>query len=152
LTLTPYPQGYWETPLVRDILENGRDGDPAVYWIEIKSEHSAEQIRTGYQNLKMIIGDRKIPAINKHYDKESKILYVGKGKFLLAGRMYIHLGYEQRPVMQGLNLCRWDYTGELTGLQLQLNIIYLPKNLEMLASVLELKIARKLRPILGKHR
>jgi len=131
---------------------NGMNGRPAIYWFEITSDHTAEMIRNSYSLLKERIGSRTIPAINKVYDRDSKVLYVGKGQANISGRMFLHLGYQKMGQSQGLQLSHWDYLGELKGLKLRINIIYLPAEMKALCSVYELKIAQEFHPILGKHR
>lgn len=119
---------------------------PAVYWFEITSESDTKEI---YDFVaQQTNSDRKYPAYKKTFNNdESNILYVGKVKNNLAGRMRMHLGFERTG--QGLQICHWPHK---TGLILKLHVIYLPENLEMLANVFELKLASALNPILGKHK
>jgi len=130
---------------------NGRNGDSAVYWIEVVSQHSAKDLHEPYGAFKNELM-RSLPAYKKTFNKwDSRVLYVGKAKSNIAGRMVLHLGYEARPNLQGLQLCHWNYNHKLQDLKLQLNIIYLPKELAALAQVFELQLAKALHPILGKH-
>jgi len=131
---------------------NGMNKMPAVYWFEIISDHTALDIRTAFDDLRTSEILRSVPAISKRYNQDSKVLYVGKGKANLSGRMFLHLGYQLKGSSQGLQLCHWNYDGVLKGLKLRINIIYLPANLAELASTFELKLAKELQPILGKHR
>jgi len=134
--------------LITYLHENNND-KPAVYWIEIISDHDAKAIYDPYPNLTTVL-KRKIPAYKKTFKMwESKVLYVGKVKDNMAGRMILHLGYKNVASMQGLQLCHWTH---LKGLKLRLNIIYLPSTLGVLAGVFEFKMAQELHPILGKHR
>lgn len=155
--LAPFGLGAESSPesakVFRNLHNNSLNGSPAVYWFEITSAHTASQIRQGFEYLKTSIGNRKIPAANKSYDLNSRVLYVGKGISNISGRMFLHFGYEPKYVhLQGLQLCHWDYAGELKGLNLRLNIIYLPNEMSMLAPLFENKLAEVLRPILGRHR
>lgn len=131
---------------------NGLNKRPAVYWFEIISDHTGENIRSHYEQLKLKIGSRTIPATNNKYEVASKVLYVGKGVSNLSGRMFMHLGYEKNDKQQGLQLCHWDYTGELKGLKIKLNIMYLSVDLKDIAPLYELKLAKELKPILGRHK
>lgn len=155
--LATFEQGAHAVPESSKIFEvlhnNGLNGSPAVYWFEITSDHNAIQIRQSFAKLKESIGARKTPAVYKEFDQSSKILYVGKGNENISGRMFLHLGYEPKHThLQGLQLCHWDYLGDLKGLCLRLNIIYLPLDMKVLAPVFEYKLAKTLNPILGKHR
>jgi hypothetical protein len=131
--------------------ENGsanRDS-PAVYWFEVTSNHSAKEIYKSVVDLKKTT-DRNLPAHKKMFRAwDSTIVYVGKVKSNLAGRMLLHLGYNGKPSVQGLQLCHWV---SKEGLKLRLNVIYLPENLAVLAGIFELELAKDLNPILGKHR
>ncbi|CAH0280672.1 hypothetical protein SRABI27_03765 [Pedobacter sp. Bi27] len=139
--------------ICRVLHNNGLNEAPAVYWFEIISDHTADQIRNSYIQHRETIGERKMPAIYKNYQQDSKILYVGKGNTNISGRMFLHLGYEPKQIhLQGLQLCHWDYLSELKGLVLRLNIVYLPLNMTALTSVFEYHLAKTLKPILGKHR
>ena len=125
---------------------------PAVYWYEIISDHSATQIREHFETLKEAMGHRKLPATKKNYEKGSKVLYVGKGNANISGRMFLHLGYETRHIhLQGLQLCHWDYHGELCSLRLRLNIIFLPMDMTAFAPLFERRLADAFNPILGRH-
>ncbi|MFD2967747.1 hypothetical protein [Sphingobacterium bambusae] len=138
--------------IFRTLHNNGCNDLPAVYWFEIISEHSAQQIREQYSVLKESIGTRTIPSFNKRYDKTSKILYVGKGKQNISGRMFLHLGYEKQKInLQGLQLCHWDYSGVLKGLTLRLNIVYFPKDFREIVPYFERSLAKDILPLIGRH-
>lgn len=131
------------------ILELKKNNKPAVYWFEVSSEHSAKDIYDPYPDLKKG-SERNLPAFKKGFKSwQSKVLYVGKVKNNLSGRMFVHLGYHPKKTIQGLQLCHWTHQA---GLKLKIHIIYLPENLEMLAGVLEFQLSRFLNPILGKHK
>lgn len=117
---------------------------PAVYWFDIESDHKSQDL---YDYIAKQPKGR-FPAFKKPPFKcTSRTLYVGKAKDNLAGRLRMHLGFEKTG--QGLQLCHWPHK---KGLKLKLNVIYLPIELQPLASVFELKVAQKLNPILGKHK
>lgn len=129
--------------------ESGYRNKPALYWFEITSNHTANEIYESVIELKKTI-NRNLPAHKQVLkDVHSNILYVGKVKRNLAGRMLLHLGYNGSASPQGLQLCHWI---NKAGLKLKLNVIYLPEDLAALASVFELGLANDLNPILGKHR
>lgn len=146
--------GTEESSKIFEILHNnGFNDKPAVYWFEITSNHTAEEIRGEFNELRKNIGIRKIPAINKSYLKNSKILYVGKGKSNISGRMFLHFGYEPKFVhLQGLQLCHWNFSQALKGLTLRLNIVYMNEDCKEIISLFEYYLAKDINPILGKHR
>lgn len=131
---------------IKDIEEHNHL--PAVYWFEITSGHDSKEIYNSVVELKKT-SHRNMPAFKKHLKNYSSVLYVGKVKNNLAGRMLLHLGYNITASVQGLQLCHWP---NKDGLKLKLNVIYLPQDLDMIAGVFEVQIAKELNPILGKHR
>jgi hypothetical protein len=143
--------GFKKSPHLNEViynLDSYRNSDPAIYWIEILSEHSAKDIHIPYGGFKKSLV-RKTPAYNKGFNNwGTKILYVGKAQSNIAGRMILHLGYEGRDNLQGLQLCHWKH---IQNLRIRLNVIYLPSSLAMLAQVFENQLAKILKPILGRH-
>lgn len=128
-------------------LDSYKNNAPAIYWIEILSEHTAKDILYFYGDFKKSL-IRKTPAYNKGFNNwNTKVLYVGKAQANIAGRMIIHLGYEGRDNMQGLQLCHWKH---IQSLRIRLNVIYLSSSLSMLAQVFENQLAKRLKPILGR--
>lgn len=137
--------------------------EPYVYWFEVKEGPVCNEIRNCMSiynielknelNNKLQHIDRRfysIPAMTKGIkDLNSRILYVGKVKGDLKGRLVPHLGYYHRsPNTQGLQLARWATDKNLT---LEFHYIKLPKELRELTSYLEFKLANEFRPILGRH-
>ncbi|MBE9602785.1 hypothetical protein [Pedobacter sp. MC2016-24] len=129
--------------------ESSHRNKPALYWFEITSDHTANEIYESVIQLKKNT-NRNLPAHHQVLkDANSNVLYLGKVKSNLAGRMLLHLGYNRSASPQGLQLCHWI---NRVGLKLKLNVIYLPENLAVLASVFEVELANDLNPILGKHK
>ena len=136
---------------------------PYVYWFEVTDHITCEEIREIIRKytdeirneifLKVDKNSRNfysVPAMTKHIKKrDSKVLYVGKVKKDLAGRLVPHLGYYHRsPNTQGLQLSRW---AKDLNLNLKFHFIRLPKELKELTSFYEFQIAKDLKPILGRH-
>lgn len=137
----------------RLLHNNGLNEHPAVYWFDIISDHSAEEIRSHYTIFKDRIENRTIPAVYKNSVASSKVLYVGKGKGNISGRMFLHFGYEEKKMhLQGLQLCHWDFSGILKGLRLKLNIVYFNKDFKEIVPFFERNLAKEINPILGKHK
>lgn len=137
---------------------------PYIYWFEIKSGFECKKIRSHVSiydqevknelSRKLIHAERNfygVPAMTSSIkDINSKVLYVGKVKRDLKGRLVPHLGYYHRsPNTQGLQLARWSKDIDL---HLEFHYIRLPKELKEIASYLEFKLAKELKPILGRHR
>lgn len=122
---------------------------PALYWFEITSKHTAQDLYSIIPTLNSII-DRSVPAYRKGFNSwDSKILYVGKVKSKLTDRMVVHFGYGRDKRTQGLQLCHW--ASEL-NLQLKFNYIILPSSLIEMAGIFEVKLAKYLKPIFGRHK
>lgn len=137
---------------------------PHIYWFEVKNNVSCIDIRNIISKYSTNVNDEKsrkvehkdrkfysVPAMTKGIkDINSKILYVGKVKKNLKGRLVSHFGYYcKSPNTQGLQLARW---ANKINLELEVHYIQLPKELEDLTSLLEFRLAKQLKPILGKHR
>ena len=124
---------------------------PVLYWFEIDdTKITAEKIRILYTEHLVKKSNRAISSYKKDYDKNSKTLYVGKVKTGFWGRLITHLGYHKSNQTAGLQLFHWYNIAE--GLPiLKLNYIVYEREMEDLISVLELDLARKLKPILGRY-
>lgn len=124
---------------------------PVLYWFEIDdTKINAEEIRQLYTVHLAKKSNRAISSYKKDYDKKSKTLYVGKVKTGFWGRFITHLGYNSSTQTAGLQLYHWYKVHE--GLpSLKLNYIVYEREMEDLISVLELDLARELKPILGRY-
>ncbi|AXG74458.1 hypothetical protein DVK85_09510 [Flavobacterium arcticum] len=146
-----------------DSLEENKKS-PYIYWFEVKNDVGCIPIRNMVDEYSFKVreevskgvhkNNRKfygVPAMTKGIkDINSKILYVGKVKSNLKGRLVSHFGYYHKsPNTQGLQLARWSKD---KNIELEFHYIQLPFELEGLASLLEFKLAGELKPILGKHR
>ncbi|MFD2943288.1 hypothetical protein [Flavobacterium notoginsengisoli] len=89
-----------------------------------------------------------VPAIKKNFPK-SKVLYVGKVKKGIWGRLAQHLGYYKTTRAQGLQLFSWT---KGTNVSLKMNILEFEYEMADYIGVLENKLAEELKPILGKHK
>lgn len=125
--------------------------NPVLYWFEIDIEKiNAEKIRDLFFAHSAKKSNRAISSYKKDYDKNSKTLYVGKVKTGFWGRLITHLGYHTSNQTAGLQLFHWYNIAE--GLPtLKLNYIVFEREMEDLISVLELDLARNLKPILGRY-
>lgn len=121
---------------------------PVVYWFEILSPTSTEIIRKLISEYKYSEGAKSVPALKLKYYRESKALYVGKVKRNFWGRVIQHLGYYNVKRTQGLQLYHW---AKNIDLKVRLHAFEFEPEMEDLISVFELKFARMLKPITGKH-
>lgn len=120
---------------------------PCLYYFEIESDHSAEEIVKRVTDYKSMQNSKAVPAIKKNYS-QSKVLYVGKVKKGIWGRLVQHLGYYKVQGTQGLQLFYWT---KGTNVSLKMNILEFEYEMADYMGVLESKLALELKPILGKH-
>lgn len=120
---------------------------PCLYFFEIKSHQSKDEIIQKITNYSLSENSKKTPAIKSKIE-ESKILYVGKVKKLVFGRLIQHLGFFKTKATQGLQLYYW---AKELNLDLNFTVIEFESDMENLMEILENKMAKELKPILGKH-
>lgn len=123
---------------------------PCVYFFEIVSETTVESI---IDNLKNFKGEGTVPAIKSNYPKESNILYVGKVKKLIWGRLIAHMGFhttKNNPGYQskahGLQLRHWA-----KNIKLRFYVYVFNPVVSDYMEIIERKFAKELNPIIGKH-
>ncbi|WP_300667027.1 hypothetical protein [Fluviicola sp.] len=121
---------------------------PVLYWFEILSENTHEEIRQKLIEYKNTSGVRSNSAMWKYTIPNSKYLYVGKVKKGVSGRIVTHLGYSKNPYTSGLQLFHWS---KGMNLKLKLNVMEFIPEMADLMGVIELKVAQNLHPIIGKH-
>ena len=80
---------------------------PVLYWYEVISNHSNDEIINSLQMYERKQNHRAIPVFYKGYNRNTRILYVGKCKEKFWGRVIQHLGYFNTPTTQGLQLYNW---------------------------------------------
>lgn len=122
---------------------------PVIYWFVITSSHSSKQIMNKVRAASDKI-NRRFPMLERKrtYKYESNVLYVGKTWSKLKGRMVSHLGYHKNIDNHGLQLCHWAQELEL---ELELNYIILPEEVEGLTELFERELSKKLKPIIGRE-
>lgn len=121
---------------------------PCLYYFEAISDHSAEEIVNRVNAYKQQANHKAVPAIKKKL-VPSKVLYVGKVKRTLWGRIVQHLGYYKVERTQGLQLFYWT---KGLNLKLRLTIMEFEPDMANYMEVLEGQVAAELKPVLGKHR
>lgn len=122
---------------------------PVVYWFELDESCNKKNIIEKLLWYKDHINERSTPALNKSINYSSNILYVGKVKNKFYGRLIQHLGYFTNSQTQGLQLYHW-LSDE--GIKLTVHIFEFDENMADLIGVVENRLARKLQPLIGKHK
>lgn len=120
--------------------------EPTVYWFTIKSHHDSKRVYVKMLAARKSV-HRKFPA-QVEYRGDSKVLYVGKVNSDLSSRLITHLGYDERPDRQGLQLFHW---ARKMGLKLELNCVVLKKELKDFIYFFEAQLSRELKPLIGKY-
>ena len=85
--------------------------------------------------------------MKKNPPTKTSILYVGKAEKNIGGRIYVHLGYYHAGI-HGLQLVSW---AKQINLKLKLHIYSFDMKMCGYISPLELPLARKLNPLIGKQ-
>ncbi|MCF8244086.1 MAG: hypothetical protein K9J37_02805 [Saprospiraceae bacterium] len=122
--------------------------DPVLYYFEIVSKTDKLKILEEIRNYRNFEGSRPIPAIKKSLNLESSILYVGRARCFWA-RLIVHLGYHKNSRKHGLQIYHW---ARMLSLQLRVHIFEFNSDMDALMPLLEYKLAKKLQPLIGKHK
>lgn len=129
-----------------DVLKSMKG--PVLYWFEIVSENTHEEIRGKLNAYKITPGARANSAMRNYTVPNSQFLYVGKVKKGISGRIITHLGYNRSSKTSGLQLFHWS---KGMNLKLKLSVKEFIPEMEDLVGIIELKVAQNLHPIIGKH-
>lgn len=121
---------------------------PCLYFFEILSDNLTSDIIDTIKEYSNSENSKSIPAIKKTIP-ESKILYVGKVKRHFWGRLIQHLGFYKVNRTQGLQLFYWS---KQLNLNIKVTVFEFEPEMINLMEVLENELAKKLKPILGKHK
>jgi len=121
---------------------------PCLYYFEILSDNLTSDIIGKIKEYSDTENSKVIPAIKKAIP-ESKILYVGKVKRHFWGRLVQHLGFYKVNRTQGIQLF---YCSKQLNLNIKVKVFEFEPEMIDLMEVLENGLAKKIKPILGKHR
>lgn len=123
---------------------------PILYWFSINEKIiHATHIREKYKEFKDLKSPRNSASYKPSLDLNSKTLYVGKVKKDFHLRLVTHLGYSKNENTAGMQLFHW-YKPEEFG-NLTLNYIVFNEEMSDLITMLEMELARELKPIIGKY-
>lgn len=135
----------------KELYKSLPKNDPVLYWFtydakKLKSD-SLEQI---FVDIRQKTKERKFAEIPKVLKESNGTLYVGKVKDKFHYRFINHLGHSVNDQTGSLQLAYW-YNTELYG-NLKLNYIVFSKEMKTLLGVLEIELAKELKPIVGSHK
>jgi hypothetical protein len=122
---------------------------PMLYWFEIVSDTDTKKVIESLNNYKAINNSKSTPALKSTINYDSKILYVGKVKGSFWGRLIQHLGFYKVNATQGLQLFYW---ANGLSLNLKVNILEFNNNMADIMPIIEHAFAKKLQPLIGKHK
>lgn len=131
--------------LIKELMEIK---GPVLYWYEIISNHSNDEIINSLQMYEQKQNHRAIPVFFKGYNRNTRILYVGKCKGKFWGRVIQHLGYFKIPTTQGLQLYHW---AKELHLEVKLHALEFTEDMADIMPIVESYFAKKLHPLVGKH-
>ncbi|OXB03342.1 hypothetical protein B0A81_18600 [Flavobacterium plurextorum] len=124
---------------------------PILYWFSFDTEKlNNESMLQALESIRGLAGKRKIAELPKIQRESSGTLYVGKVKDKFHYRFVNHLGHSVNGETGSLQLTYW-YDTLLYG-NLKLNYIVLEEEMKPLIGILEIELAKKLKPLLGSHK
>ncbi|HPH36261.1 MAG TPA: hypothetical protein PL108_01290 [Sediminibacterium sp.] len=122
---------------------------PILYWFEIISNTETKKILESLNNYKDSDKPKATPALKQKIDYDSRVLYVGKVKGIFWGRLIQHLGFFKVNATQGLQLFYW---AKDLSLDLKIHVLEFDKNMADIMPIIEYAFAKKLQPLIGKHK
>lgn len=124
---------------------------PVLYWFTFDvKKFKGDTLGQAFKNINGLINTRKISEIPKTQRESSGTLYVGKVIDKFHYRFVNHLGHSVSDKTASLQLTYW-YNAASYG-NLKLNYIVLEEDMKTLIGVLEIELAKKLKPIIGSHK
>jgi hypothetical protein len=124
--------------------------NPILYWFTIDDKKTnAIELRKKYIEFKQTKSTRASASYKPYVAENSKTLYVGKVKKDFHLRLVTHLGYSKNERTAGMQLFHW-FNPEVFG-NLSLNYIVFNEEMSDLITILEMELARELKPIIGKY-
>ena len=122
---------------------------PVLYWFEITSTTDRKAIIAALNAYNNEVSARATPALRSSINFDSNVLYVGKVKKAFSNRLLQHLGYFSVAATQGLQLLHWTQNSSLS---LKVNLIEFEDDIADFMPVIEYAFAKKLHPLIGKHK
>lgn len=139
-----------KSPKFRSIFDELKNANgPTLYWIEIVSDTDSKKVIEALTDYKASDKPKATPALKSNINYDSKTLYVGKVKGTFWGRLIQHLGFFKVNATQGLQLFYWTKKLPLT---LQFNTLEFDSNMADTMPIIEYAFAKRLQPLIGKHK
>ena len=120
---------------------------PVLYWFEVMPGYNHAAIVDRLRNYQANDNKRATPAIKKHIDFNSPVLYVGKVKASFYGRVIQHLGFFPNSRTQGLQLFHWMQKEPLV---VKLHACEFEPEMSDLVGLLENELAKDTKAARGK--
>lgn len=89
---------------------------------------------------------RRGAALKKKLPQGTSVLYVGKRKREIGGRLVVHLGYYDVSTTGGLQLRYW---AKKIGLKLKFHVFWFEPEMRDFIDPLEIALSRKMKPLIG---
>ncbi|KAF2335385.1 hypothetical protein [Flavobacterium ginsenosidimutans] len=135
----------------KDLYDSLPKNKPVLYWFTFDIEKlKSENLEKALKKIEEITKSRKVSEVPKARRECKGTLYVGKVKDKFHYRFVNHLGHSINDKTGSLQLTYW-YDPLIYG-NLQLNYIVLEQEMKTLIGILEIELAKKLKPILGSHK
>lgn len=135
----------------KDLYNSLPKNKPVLYWFTFNVEKlKSDTLEQIFKNINELINTRKIAEIPKIQRESTGTLYVGKVKDKFHYRFVNHLGHSVNDKTASLQLTYW-YNASIYG-NLKLNYIVLEEEMKTLVGILEIELAKKLKPIIGSHK
>ena len=134
----------------KDIYNSLPKKNPVLYWFTFDTEKlNDEMLLQIFSEIREKTKGRKLSELSKTLRLSKGTLYVGKVKKDFHYRFVNHLGHSVNNDTASLQLTYW-YDALKYG-SLKLNYIVLEEDMKTLISVLEIELAKELKPIIGSH-
>ena len=125
------------------------NGLPTLYYFEIICDVDKRNILRAYKEMKEDAHiERASAALKKNPPMDTNVLYVGKVKNNIQGRLKVHLGYYHNGATSGLQLVCW---AKEIGLELRLHAFQFDEEMAPFIGSLELPFSKALNPMIGKQ-
>lgn len=134
-----------------DQTEGNINDYPCIYAFELIDKLDCERVLAAFTQLNQEEIQRKLPALNTYHTKDSNYLYVGKVECAVGNRLVTHLGYYRQQGNHGLQLAYW-MKDLVPSVRIRVHIFRFEKAFKPYISSFEVIMAKKLNPIIGRHK
>ncbi|RVT71197.1 hypothetical protein EOD40_17455 [Flavobacterium sufflavum] len=135
----------------KDLYDSLPKKVPVLYWLTYDATKlENDSLNQLFEKISKIPKERKFTEIPSSRRKSSGVLYVGKVIDKFHYRFVNHLGHSVSDRTGSLQLTYW-YDTERYG-NLKLNYIVFKEEMKSLLGVLEIELAKELKPIVGSHK